>query len=107
MGKRHAQRAKYLHKGQGRVRHQENCHVCGKEIIAADLVEVLGKQFHRLCFVCEKCRDPLVAGEFGEYEDDMYCMEHLEEIYSRDPIADAKELKELTPKKKGGCCVVM
>uniref|UniRef100_A0A3P9JN41 LIM zinc-binding domain-containing protein n=1 Tax=Oryzias latipes TaxID=8090 RepID=A0A3P9JN41_ORYLA len=49
------------------------CPSCDKEVYFAERVSSLGKDWHRPCLKCEKCRKTLSAGSHAEHDGKPYC----------------------------------
>uniref|UniRef100_A0A671YX93 LIM zinc-binding domain-containing protein n=1 Tax=Sparus aurata TaxID=8175 RepID=A0A671YX93_SPAAU len=49
------------------------CPNCQKEVYFAEKVTSLGKDWHRPCLKCEKCKKTLSAGGHAEHEGKPYC----------------------------------
>ncbi|CAH8668300.1 unnamed protein product [Schistosoma rodhaini] len=48
------------------------CPSCNKEVYFAERVNSLGKDWHRPCLKCEKCKKTLTAGSHCEVSDFVY-----------------------------------
>ncbi|XP_072343938.1 cysteine-rich protein 1 isoform X2 [Scyliorhinus torazame] len=42
------------------------CPRCNKEVYFAEKVSSLGKDWHKFCLKCEKCKKVLIPGSFAE-----------------------------------------
>ncbi|TGZ56112.1 hypothetical protein CRM22_010196 [Opisthorchis felineus] len=49
------------------------CPNCNKEVYFAERVTSLGKDWHRPCLKCERCKKTLAAGSHSEHEGKPYC----------------------------------
>ncbi|KAM7430327.1 Cysteine-rich protein 1 [Porites harrisoni] len=49
------------------------CPNCNKEVYFAERVSSLGKDWHRPCLRCEKCKKTLSAGGHAEHTGKPYC----------------------------------
>ncbi|KAL5018353.1 hypothetical protein ScPMuIL_004075 [Solemya velum] len=49
------------------------CPTCGKEVYFAERVSSMGKDYHRPCLRCEKCKKTLTAGGHSDHEGKPYC----------------------------------
>lgn len=50
-----------------------NCPNCNKPVYFAEKVTSLGKDWHRPCLRCEKCKKTLSSGSHAEHEGKPYC----------------------------------
>ncbi|XP_078061774.1 cysteine-rich protein 3-like [Mustelus asterias] len=50
-----------------------HCPGCGKVVYFAEKVTSLGRNWHRPCLRCERCRKTLIAGNHAEHEGKPYC----------------------------------
>nr|CAB3219991.1 cysteine-rich protein 2 [Phallusia mammillata] len=49
------------------------CPSCNKEVYFAEKVTSLGKDWHRPCLKCEKCKKTLSSGSHAEHQGKPYC----------------------------------
>eukprot|EP00096_Caligus_rogercresseyi_P005374 TRINITY_DN2072_c0_g1_i1.p1 TRINITY_DN2072_c0_g1~~TRINITY_DN2072_c0_g1_i1.p1 ORF type:complete len:218 (+),score=49.57 TRINITY_DN2072_c0_g1_i1:207-860(+) len=49
------------------------CPRCSKNVYFAEEKQALGKSWHKLCFVCAKCKKLLDSGSITEHDGDMFC----------------------------------
>uniref|UniRef100_A0A0B8RS21 Cysteine-rich protein n=1 Tax=Philothamnus irregularis TaxID=1899461 RepID=A0A0B8RS21_9SAUR len=49
------------------------CPRCQKEVYFAEKITSLGKDWHRPCLKCEKCKKTLNAGGHAEHDGKPYC----------------------------------
>ncbi|XP_059079203.1 cysteine and glycine-rich protein 1-like isoform X2 [Tigriopus californicus] len=49
------------------------CPRCSKNVYFAEEKQAIGKSWHKLCFVCGKCRKMLDSGRITEHDGDMFC----------------------------------
>ncbi|EDO32617.1 predicted protein [Nematostella vectensis] len=49
------------------------CPSCAKEVYFAEKVTSLGKDWHRACLRCEKCKKTLTCGSHAQHEGKPYC----------------------------------
>lgn len=49
------------------------CPRCDKNVYFAEEKQAMGKVWHKLCFVCAKCRKLLDSGSITEHDGDMFC----------------------------------
>ncbi|XP_078466356.1 cysteine-rich protein 1 [Lampetra fluviatilis] len=49
------------------------CPKCTKEVYFAERVTSLGKDWHRPCLTCTKCKKTLTPGSHAEHEGQPYC----------------------------------
>ncbi|XP_059208534.1 cysteine-rich protein 1-like [Centropristis striata] len=49
------------------------CPKCEKDVYFAEKVTSLGKDWHRPCLKCEKCKKTLTSGAHAEHEGKPYC----------------------------------
>ncbi|GCB77328.1 hypothetical protein scyTo_0020560 [Scyliorhinus torazame] len=49
------------------------CPRCNKEVYFAEKVSSLGKDWHKFCLKCEKCKKVLIPGSFAEHGGKPYC----------------------------------
>jgi uncharacterized CHY-type Zn-finger protein len=51
----------------------EKCDTCGKSVYAAERMEAGGRIFHKLCFRCSVCKNPLKLNNYSQSEGLLYC----------------------------------
>ncbi|XP_040563906.1 cysteine and glycine-rich protein 1 [Lepeophtheirus salmonis] len=49
------------------------CPRCSKNVYFAEEKQAVGKSWHKLCFVCAKCKKLLDSGSITEHDGDMFC----------------------------------
>ncbi|XP_078419019.1 cysteine-rich protein 1 [Cetorhinus maximus] len=49
------------------------CPKCAKEVYFAEKVTSLGKDWHRACLRCERCKKTLTPGSFSDHDGKPYC----------------------------------
>ncbi|XP_039625479.1 cysteine-rich protein 1-like [Polypterus senegalus] len=49
------------------------CPRCDKEVYFAERVSSLGKDWHKPCLKCEKCKRTLTPGSHSEHDGKPYC----------------------------------
>jgi hypothetical protein len=51
----------------------EKCDVCTKSVYAAERLEAGGRIYHKMCFKCSVCKNPLKLNTYSQAEGILYC----------------------------------
>jgi hypothetical protein len=57
------------------------CAVCQKTAYATERINVDGLAFHRLCFRCKSCNNPLRLGNYAALNGSFYCKPHFQQLF--------------------------
>lgn len=59
----------------------EQCVVCGQNVVITLQLRADGKVFHKACFRCKQCNQTLSLGNFAALEGKYYCKPHFKQLF--------------------------
>jgi len=60
----------------------DRCDVCGKRVYVAEKLEADGRVFHKSCFRCTHCNNPLKLGTYASLQGKYYCKPHFKQLFA-------------------------